>query len=53
MSRVGSLGSSLEARGSFILGAMKKLIIMALTIAAVGAIAVVVYRIITVEGPDR
>jgi hypothetical protein len=32
---------------------MKKLISMALTIIAVGAVAVVLYRIITVEGPDR
>jgi hypothetical protein len=32
---------------------MKKLIYMALTIVAVGAVAVVLYRIITVEGPDR
>lgn len=32
---------------------MKKLITMALTIVVVGTIAVVLYRIITVEGPDR
>jgi hypothetical protein len=32
---------------------MKKLTSMALAIVAVGAVAVVLYRIMTVEGPDR
>ncbi len=32
---------------------MKKLVTTALTIVAVAAIAIVVYRMITVEGPDR